>query len=97
MEFIVDLSVAEEIRCRFLVNMADNTWIVVTSVARCVLRDHQDDVGIFDAGFLEDIVDQQCIGGLAIVMPEFRCTENDCLVVVGGRLSSLDKGGEQQK
>ena len=49
MEFIVDLSVAEEIRCRFLVDMADNTWIVVTSVASCVLRDHQEDVGIFDA------------------------------------------------
>jgi len=49
MQFIVDFSVSEEIRSGFLVDMADNTWVIVAGVASCVLRDHQEDVGIFDA------------------------------------------------
>ena len=29
-------------------------------------------------------------------MPEFRCTQNDSLVVVGGMLSSFGKGDEER-
>lgn len=77
--------------------MADNTWIVVTCIASSIFRDHKEDVGIFDTLFFKDIIDQQGICCLAEIMPEFRCTQDNYLIVIRAMLSSFGKSYEESE